>query len=242
MPSSRRSLEEEEEKRLRSLRLPPCSVRPPYRGSDCRSGKKRTTSAVSPIIGGEPRTGEVMGRSMSRRALLILGLASVGLIGCMRQRVARAVPPPAAGLTLSTPEMEDLVALGEVLVEGRTLSPAGRQHLSEQIEDRGRQSFGSLSLYQTAASTLDRLAGRRFSTLDVRERIDFIVRHRLAAPIGRVEDAAESLDADVRALRMQVVPDLIRSYYASPAGWALVGYEAFPGRCGDLTRYTRAEA
>jgi hypothetical protein len=43
-------------------------------------------------------------------------------------------------------------------------------------------------------------------------------------------------------VRTRVIPDLIEGYWGSPAGWAAVGYEAFPGRCGDLTRYTRSEA
>jgi hypothetical protein len=43
----------------------------------------------------------------------------------------------------------------------------------------------------------------------------------------------------VRAL---AVPELIAGYYRCAAGWAVVGYVAYPGRCGDPRRYTRAEA
>jgi len=43
-------------------------------------------------------------------------------------------------------------------------------------------------------------------------------------------------------VREKAVPDLINGYWRSPAGWAAVGYGVFPGRCGDLTRYTRPEA
>jgi hypothetical protein len=39
-----------------------------------------------------------------------------------------------------------------------------------------------------------------------------------------------------------VVRDLVGGYYNSPAGWAVVGYAHFPGRCGDLGRYVRPEA
>jgi hypothetical protein len=44
------------------------------------------------------------------------------------------------------------------------------------------------------------------------------------------------------AIERILVPDLIRGYYESAAGWALVGYSTFPGQCGDLASYTRAEA
>ncbi len=47
---------------------------------------------------------------------------------------------------------------------------------------------------------------------------------------------------EMRSLRTRAVPDLIGGYYASPAGWAAVGYDTFPGRCGELTRYTRPES
>ena len=43
---------------------------------------------------------------------------------------------------------------------------------------------------------------------------------------------------DASLVRTRVVPNLIAGYYASPAGWAVVGYDVFPGRCGDLARYT----
>jgi hypothetical protein len=137
--------------------------------------------------------------------------------------------------------METLVAFGEVLVEGRTLAPTERQHLVEHIEGRTSRSSDYLSLYRETASTLDRLAGQRFASLEVRERIELITRHRLVDPVGAKEDLG-ALSVEMRALRMRAAPDLIRGYYGSPAGWAVVGYDSFPGRCGDLTRYTRAEA
>ena len=185
-------------------------------------------------------------RSLILRALLIIGIEPAGLIGWVSCRAASNMPRPAEA-TLDAPsesalltgaEREDLVAFGEVLVEGQTLAPAGRRYLLEHIEDRTTRSSDYRSLYRTAASTLHRLAGRQFATLEIRERIDLIGRYRLAVAPGRGEELAD----EMRALRMRVVPDLIRGYYGSPAGWAAVGYETFPGRCGDLTRYTRREA
>ncbi len=134
--------------------------------------------------------------------------------------------------------MEALVSFGEVLVEGRTLAPTERRYLVEHIQDRASGSPDYLSLYRTVARMLDRIAGRRFASLEVRERIDLIARHRLAAGLG----PGEELPDEMRALRMRAVSDLIRGYYGSPAGWAVVGYQTYPGGCGDLTRYTRPEA
>ena len=193
-----------------------------------------------------PGRAEVTRRSFIRQALLIFGIAPAALIGCVSRRVTSetsapveaALEPPAKTGPFSTGEIENLVAFGEVLVEGRALAPAERRHLVEHIEDGGTRSPDYLSLYRTAASTLDRVAGRRFASLEVRERIDLIARHRLAASPG----PGEKLSDEMRALRTRAVPDLIRGYYGSPAGWAAVGYDTFPGRCGELMRYTRSEA
>jgi hypothetical protein len=185
-------------------------------------------------------------RGLIQQALLILGIDATGLIGCAARRVAdRAFPSvraaPDATAELSRTELEALIAFGEALVEGRTLSLAERRPLVEHIEDRTRHRPGALSLYRTAVSTLDRLAGRRLASLEVGERIQLIARHHLVRGPGSREEELGPLPAEIYSLRLRVVPDLIRGYYGSPAGWAVVGYQTFPGRCGDLTRYTRAE-
>jgi hypothetical protein len=188
---------------------------------------------------------DVTRRSLIRRALLILGIDLVGLIGCVSRRGAeraspaiRAGPEPAS--ELSRAEIADLIAFGEALVEGRTLDLAERQFLADYIADRMKRNPGYLALYRTTVRTLVRLAGRPFASLEVHERLQLIARYRL---VGSPEPGGEDLGplpAEMHALRMQAVPDLIRGYYASPAGWAVVGYQTFPGRCGDLMRYTRA--
>ncbi len=138
--------------------------------------------------------------------------------------------------------MEDLVAFAEVLVEGRTLAPAERGYLVEHIEDRTRRSPEYLSLYRTTARTLERLAGRRVASLEIRERIELVARHRLGDPRVLPGEDLGPLAEEVRALRRRAATDLIEGYYRSPGGWAVVGYATFPGRCGDLTRYTRPES
>jgi hypothetical protein len=143
---------------------------------------------------------------------------------------------------LSAAEMDTLLAFGEVIVEGRTLSPAERDGLAERIEESTRRNPDQLSSYRTAAATLDRLAGARFAQLELRDRTELVARHRLDVRVVSPEEGSGALGVEVRAVRTRTVLDLIDAYWSSPAGWAAVGYAAFPGRCGDLTRYTRPEA
>ena len=185
-------------------------------------------------------------RSVLQRLLLIVGINPVGLMGCMSGRAAGPVPDvldaqskPGA---LSGAELEDLVAFAETVVEGRTLTPADRGYMVQHIEDRTRQSPEYLSLYRTTARTLDRLAGRRVASLELRDRIELAARHRLGDQRVLPGEDLGPFAEEVRALRTRAVGDLIEGYYRSPAGWAVVGYATFPGRCGDLTRYTRPES
>ena len=184
-------------------------------------------------------------RSLMRRALLALA-AGPALIGCASRRGPSPpvptvfAPAPKTG-PLSVAEIENLVAFGELVVEGETVPLGQRWFLIEYIDDRTKHSAQYLSLYRAAASTLDRLAGRRFTSLEVGERLELIARHGLAGRRVLPGDDLGPLSTEMRTLRARVVPDLIRGYYGSAAGWAVVGYQTFPGRCGDLTRYTRPE-
>ena len=143
---------------------------------------------------------------------------------------------------LSDLELEDLVAFAGVLVEGRALSAEQRGFLLDHLGDRTRDPSGYYAgLYRTTARLLNRLAGTRFSSLTPDRRLALLSRYRLTSaavapgePLGPYPDAA-------REVRTRAVPDLIGGYYGSAAGWAAVGYATFPGRCGDLTRYTRPE-
>jgi len=144
--------------------------------------------------------------------------------------------------TLSASELDTLLAFGEVLVEGRTLSAAERRYLAEHIEDSAKHRAEQRVQYTRTVRLLDRLAGKPFSSLEITDRIQLLGRHRLDARTGPTGDDPEPLGGEARMIRTRVIPDLIEAYWASPAGWAAVGYEAFPGRCGDLTRYTRSSA
>lgn len=151
-----------------------------------------------------------------------------------------ADPETATG-TLTPAEMAAVVAFGEILAEGRALGPGERQHLVDHVEWRARETPGHVTIYRTTARLLDRLAGGPFADLDPARRSELMTRHRLTTPIVRPDENLGAYAEDVREVRTRAAPDLIGGFYASPAGWAIVGYSVFPGRCGDLGRYTRAE-
>jgi hypothetical protein len=188
-------------------------------------------------------------RALLRTSFLVLGIELRGVLGPLWRRVqdslgrivgdAHAAPP---AQRLSESETEDLIAFAELLVEGRSLSPVERDALIENIRERVARDQDYLDLYRTTVNLLERLAGRRFASLEPAERIALITRHRLNSTDVRPEDNLRLLAEDIRVVRIRAVRDLIADYYNSPAGWAVVGYDIFPGRCGDLGRYTRPEA
>jgi hypothetical protein len=147
-------------------------------------------------------------------------------------------PAESAPAALSPSDMRDLVAFAEVLVGGDALPSAEQgyvvDHIQEQVATGGDYH---LDLYLTTVRLLARLSGSRFATLDLAERRALMARHRLGVSTVRPDEG--TVRGDVRTVRTRAAPDLIDGYYASPAGWAVVGYSAFPGRCGDLLRYTR---
>jgi hypothetical protein len=143
--------------------------------------------------------------------------------------------------TLSDGEMVNLVAFGEALVEGRLLSNDERGHLSGHIYDRAKNTPGFFSLYRMTASLLDRLAQTGFSTLPLDDRVKILTRYGLTSYDVRSREYLSPFQRQELTVRTLVLPDLISGYYRSPAGWAVVRYDAFPGRCGELSRYTRPE-
>jgi len=192
---------------------------------------------------------------MTRRLALqglLLGLWSMATAAACRvtgglrtpgERPERdATGPSSESQKLSADEMATLLAFGEVIVEGRALSLAERDDLAERIEESARRNPDQLSSYRTTAGTLDRLAGARFARLEFRDRAELVARHRLDVRIVPPDEDLGAFGAEVQAVRTRTVPDLIDAYWGSPAGWAAVGYASFPGRCGDLSRYTRPEA
>jgi hypothetical protein len=180
---------------------------------------------------------------MTRRSLLQRLLLLAGVSSAAPWRAVEAAPPapPATepvARALSVEELDDLVAFAEVLVSA-SFTAAERGYLEDHIRYReGRASGYHLGLYRTTVSLLGTLAGTRFSRLEEGQRAALVARHRLGTPTVWPDEDLRPFPEEMRAVRTRVVADLIGGYYASPAGWAVVGYDAFPGRCGDLARYT----
>ena len=183
-------------------------------------------------------------RGLIRRLLLIFTVqATVPWRAAGRQDVEAAQPAPQAGepltQTLSASELDDLVAFGEVVVGPGLLSPIERGFLVDHIRYRAPRASGYyLSLYRTTVGLLGRLAGAPFSSLDVDQRKALVMRYRLSSSRVWPDEDLGPFPDDARAVRTRVVADLIGGYYGSPAGWTVVGYDAYPGRCSDLARYT----
>jgi hypothetical protein len=189
-------------------------------------------------------------RSLLRRGVLALGVDPGLILGRLWRgrdpaslRVGQARPAAAAPSSkLSESELEDLIAFGEVLVQGRALSPVERDSLVGSIREHIARDQDYLGLCRTTISLLRRVAGGRFSSLNMIERVELIARLRLDSQDTPAEDHRGLLADAAHAVRTRARPGLIADYYNSPAGWAAVGYEVFPGRCGELERYTRREA
>jgi len=188
-------------------------------------------------------------RGLIRGLLLMLGISSVGLVRRAERRARETVaqpggpgPSPSPAEPLSRTELDNLLAFGEIVVEGRSLPAAERGYLASYIEERAEEASGyHRANYRTAVGLLNRLAGSPFSSLSFEQRVALLVRHHLTSSRVMPDEDLGPFSADVRAVRTLVLPHLISGYYGSPAGWAVVGYDTFPGRCGDLARYTGPE-
>src|SRR5690349_9085684 len=162
---------------------------------------------------------------ISRRSFVVVAAATIGV------RSDRAV----AGVPPSARDLDDLVALGEVLVADEPLSREAHAQFREQIGHRAGGETAAAAAYPGAGALLRRLAGTRLATLDD------AARRRLVRGLGLDTRDRHASTAAAREVRERLVPELITAFYACPAGWAIVGYTVFPGRCGDLGRYTGPE-
>jgi hypothetical protein len=146
-------------------------------------------------------------------------------------------------------EMRNIVALGETLVVPEYTPPVDFFH--DFVNAQTRSQPGFLKEYQRAAALLNATsadlfgqgAQLQFADLPAPRR-DKVLQTQLWQYTGsdRIVPKVEKLAAsrDVLALRIYVVSPLIEHYYRSPYGWAIVGYESFPGRPPhDPRAYTR---
>ena len=188
-------------------------------------------------------------RGLIRGLLLWLGIDSLEPARRTGRRAGEAAAQPIDGgpsapsaPPLSPTELDSLLAFGEIAVEGRSLPAAERAYLAAHVEEHAAEASGyHRAHYRTAVGLLDRLAGSRFSSLGFDQRAALVARHRLAVSRVLPDEDLGLFPEDARAVRTRVVPDLIAGYYRSPAGWTVVGYDVFPGRCGDLARYAAPE-
>jgi len=95
-------------------------------------------------------------------------------------------------------------------------------------------------VYRLAVSVLDDAANGDFASRSLDERRRIVHRRNLHRHDVRARDWLWTIDRRSLAVRALAGRDLVAGYFLSPAGWALVGYDAFPGRCRDLGDYTRA--
>ncbi len=186
----------------------------------------------------------------TRKFLKVLSVAVVGILsfGYLRRHLHDLAVSFRPRLSLQSPtgrfseaEMENLVAFGEVLVDGRSLSGVERTHLRRHLGYRTENDPGFLSLYRMTAALLDRLAETRFSTLSREERANVLGNHGLTSYRFKAREYLFPFRRQELRVRALAVPDIIAGYYRSPAGWAVVRYETFPGQCGNLSRYTAPE-
>ncbi|GMV38529.1 MAG: hypothetical protein AMXMBFR64_02450 [Myxococcales bacterium] len=167
------------------------------------------------------------------------------LLGTIR----RILDPPPREETdappLSDREHATLYALLEVAAGASDLP---RERLRDHLARQVAATPALLAEYRSAARLLDRVARRGhgerpFAALDLRAR-DSVLRELLRTyPHEEREPAwrrltrltGDNLDLviaprDARRLRNHVLRDLLRLYYSSTAGWAVVSYDRRPGR------------
>lgn len=145
--------------------------------------------------------------------------------------------------------MRAIAALGESLVAAKHAPPT--DFFRDFVNDATRNQPGLLKEYRRAAGLLDVSSAAMFrgqgSTLFAdlsRVRRDQVLRSLLwrYSAADRVVRKVEKLLAshNVLAFRIYVMEPMIVYYYRSSYGWAVVGYDSFPGRPpSDPRAYTK---
>jgi hypothetical protein len=185
---------------------------------------------------------------ISRRRLLlsaaaITAAAATGAAFVARPYLAKRLYPELDTAyplgVLHDEEMRAVVALGETLVAPEIEPPVDFFH--DYVNSVTQSQHGFLKEYQRAAALLNATstglfgqdARLQFSDLP-RPRRDKVLRRLLWQYPGhdRIVRKVEKFMAsqDALALRIHVMKPLIEHYYRSPYGWAVVGYDSFPGR------------
>jgi hypothetical protein len=163
----------------------------------------------------------------------------------LKERLQPALDRTAPTGTLTDARHEVIYALLQVLAWDASFPCAD---VRRRVDERTSTVPGLLREYEAAvglleAATARRHPGRAFQALSLDERDEVLrsILRRYPSPRGqpmvrrRLRLTSENVDALVaggraRRLRVYVVRDLLAFYYSSAAGWAVVGYQAFPGR------------
>lgn len=188
---------------------------------------------------------------MTRRAVLILlaGIASAVVAAFVDRRwlwvtlerfLAPRIDRSAQPGRLTRREMDAVLAYAEVLVSDTPLSGAARDELEHHVSDRSEHEPGYRALYRLTVDVLDEAAGGDFAARPPDERRRAVHGRHLHRYDVRARHWLWPLDRRSLTVRALAGRDLVAGYFLSPSGWALVGYDAFPGRCRDLSDYTRA--
>jgi hypothetical protein len=185
-------------------------------------------------------------RSLVSFLLAVLALASFSRpkqwVYNFANRFRPRLDPLSPRGTLSKHEIDALVAFGETLIGEKPFSEAEKEYLRGHIDYQTKNTPGFFSAYRLTANLLqDMTSSGEFVKLAVRERIDLLKRHDLLSYDVQAREYLSPFHRQELTTRTLIIPDLIGGYYASPAGWAVVRYDTFPGRCGDLSLYTRPE-
>jgi hypothetical protein len=176
----------------------------------------------------------------------ILGLASLSRpkqwVYNFATRFRPRLDPLSPTGTLSESAMDHVIAFGEALIGERPFSETEKGYLSRHIDHRTKNTPGFFSVYRTTANLLQNIVSSgEFTELPVLERVKLLKRHDLLSYDVQAREYLSPFHREELITRTLAVPDLIGGYYASPTGWAVVRYETFPGRCGDLSRYKRSD-
>jgi hypothetical protein len=182
-----------------------------------------------------------------RRLTLIFDLQHSRIAGALRDLLEA---PGVGTRVLSTAEEEGLLALATVLLPSATPRD-GFAAVREHLRWRATTAPGCAHAFARGLGLLDeharRRGGARFAERAPADR-SAIVHHLLAGvrPIRRVRDtpshllhlAADSAWLARERLRWLVANEILRGFYTSASGWAVVGrHAAVPGRCDPSWSY-----
>jgi hypothetical protein len=168
-----------------------------------------------------------------------------GVVGRGRRTLSRWLRPSlddgAPTGVLTATELAALRTFTATLV-GDELGDSDWTPVRDELARAAIERRGFAAVCARACRLLDRLGDGPFADAppDVRAArvaaarltVRPVARHELLAPGGRTRH-------EVREL---LVPELLRVYFDSPAGWAVVGYDATLGGCRDAFAYTRRPA